>query len=92
MSHSKEEIEKHVRIYRNVFIALGVLTGITVAVAYLHLPIWLGVIIALAIASLKGSLVAAFFMHLAQEKKIIFSILALTMFFFFVLLILPLIK
>lgn len=86
---SQEEIKKHVRIYIAVFAALAFLTVVTVAVSYLRLPFLKAVIVALVIATLKASLVAAFFMHLISEKTIIFSILTLTFLFFIALLLLP---
>ncbi len=86
---SPEEVKKHVTIYVRVFMALAALTIITVAISYLHLPILAAVGVALLIASFKGSLVAAYFMHLAQEKKIILYPLILVFFFFIVLLIIP---
>jgi caa(3)-type oxidase subunit IV len=90
MEHSsKEEIRRHVKVYYAVFAALAVLTVVTVMVSYLHLAAALAILAALAIATVKGSLVASFFMHLAGEKKIIFWILLLTIVFFLVLLILP---
>ena len=89
MSHTAEEIKKHVRVYITVFAALAALTIITVAVSYLHLPLHTAVAVALTVASIKGALVAAYFMHLSSERTIIFSILGLTVFFFIVLLILP---
>lgn len=87
--HSPEEIKKHVKAYVSVFVALAFLTVVTVAVSYLHLPIHKAVAVALLIASIKGLLVAAFFMHLSTEKRIIYSMLLLTVFFFLFLLILP---
>lgn len=89
MEHTHEEIKKHVRIYIAVFAALAVLTLVTVAVSYLHLSPLKAVGVALLIATVKASLVALFFMHLISEKQIIFSILALTVIFFAVLLALP---
>ena len=89
MSHSPEAIKKHVRIYVGVFLALAVMTALTVAVSYMHLPLVPAVAVALLIASFKGSLVAGFFMHLFQEKPIISWILLLTIFFFFACLIIP---
>lgn len=86
---SQEEVKKHVRVYGGVFIALAVLTGVTVAVSYLHLSFKLAVLAALSIAALKASLVAAFFMHLAFEKKIVFAILIVTGLFFLFLLTTP---
>jgi cytochrome c oxidase subunit 4 len=89
MSHSPEEVKKHIRIYIGVFIALAILTVVTVAVSYLHLPMAAAIGVALLIASFKATLVAGFFMHLFQEKPIIFWILILTFFFFLHLLIIP---
>ena len=70
--------------------SLLVLTGLTVGVAYLQMPVVLAVIVALVIATFKGSLVAAFFMHLISERKMIYAVLVLTVAFFFVLLFVPL--
>ena len=89
MEHAPEEIKKHVKIYISVFVTLAALTVVTVAVSYLHLPIFKAVLVALAIATLKGTLVALFFMHLISERQIIFSVLALTLIFFAVLLFIP---
>jgi cytochrome c oxidase subunit 4 len=61
-----------------VFGSLAVLTVVTVAVAYLDLPIWPALILALLIASVKGGLVGGYFMHLSTEKKIIYWVLMLT--------------
>jgi len=72
-----------------VFAALAALTIITVAVSYLDLSIGLAVTLAMVVASVKGTLVAAYFMHLLDERKTIYAILALTMFFLVVLMILP---
>ena len=62
--NSPEAVSKEIRKYLYVFGALAVLTLITVGISYLHLPIHEAVILALIVASIKGSLVAAFFMHL----------------------------
>lgn len=76
------DIKKHVRVYITVFAALAVLTVVTVAVAYLHLAFVPALILALLIASVKGALVAAYFMHLVSEKKVIYWILIVTVVFF----------
>ena len=89
MEHTPEEIKKHVKIYISVFVALAALTVITVAVSYLHLPIHQAVLVALTIATIKGSFVALFFMHLISEKQIIYWVLGLTFIFFAVLLLIP---
>jgi cytochrome c oxidase subunit IV len=77
-----ESIRKEIRKYLYVFGALAVLTVITVAIAQLHLPTWQAVTLALIVASFKGGLVAAFFMHLLSERKLIYAVLAFTVFFF----------
>jgi cytochrome c oxidase subunit 4 len=83
------DIDKHVRIYVLVFVALMVLTIVTVAVSYLHLPVRMAVAVALLVATVKGSLVACYFMHLISEKKLIYAVLLLTAIFFIALLALP---
>ena len=88
-AHSPEAVQQQVKIYVRVFLALGILTVLTVGVSYLHMPLAMAIAVALFIALVKGSLVAAFFMHLASEKKIIYAILALAGAFFFVLLFWP---
>ena len=88
--HSPEEIKREMWVYIGVFVALAALTGLTVFARYqLHLPMSGTIAVALVIASVKGSLVAAFFMHLLNEKKLIYSILLLTVIFFAALLWLP---
>ncbi len=84
-----EEVHHHVKIYIRVFLALAALTVLTVGVSYLHLPLAIAVAVALIVATFKASLVANFFMHLNAERKIILAILALTVFFFIFLLIIP---
>ena len=85
--NSPEHIRKEVRTYLAVFLALLVLTGITVWLAYgLKLPIHLAIGIALLVATIKGFLVAGFFMHLLSERKVVYGVLVLTVFFFAVLL------
>jgi cytochrome c oxidase subunit IV len=83
------DIDKHVRVYITVFVALMALTLITVAVSYLHLALPLAVTVALLVATVKGSLVACYFMHLISEKKLIYAVLGLTAVFFVALLALP---
>jgi cytochrome c oxidase subunit 4 len=83
------DIDRHVRVYITVFVALMVLTIVTVAISYLHLPLPIAVGVALLVATVKGTLVAGYFMHLISEKKLILAVLALTVAFFVVLLALP---
>jgi cytochrome c oxidase subunit IV len=83
------DIDRQVRGYMVVFVTLLTMTLITVGVSYLHLEVREAVLIALAIACFKASLVALFFMHLISEEKVIFIVLAFTATFFLVLLFLP---
>lgn len=83
--HSPEEIRAETRTYMMVFAALAVLTIVTVAISYLDLSTGPAVFLGLAVATVKGSLVAAYFMHLISERKVIYGILALTLVFFTVL-------
>jgi cytochrome c oxidase subunit IV len=83
------DIDKHVRVYITVFVALMVLTIVTVAVSYLHLSVPIAVTVALVVATVKGSLVACYFMHLIAEKKLIYAVLVVTALFFVALLALP---
>jgi cytochrome c oxidase subunit IV len=83
------EIDKHVRVYLTVFAALMVLTIVTVAISRVHLPVPMAVTVALIVATIKGSLVACYFMHLISEKKLILAVLALTAVFFVALMALP---
>ena len=83
------DIDKHVRIYITVFVALMVLTIVTVTVSRFHLPVPIAVTVALIVATIKGSLVACYFMHLISEKKLIYAVLGLTAAFFVALMVLP---
>jgi len=83
------DVDKHVKVYIMVFVSLMVLTLITVAVSYLHLPVHQAIAVALVIATIKGSLVACYFMHLISEKKLILWVMVLTVVFFIVLLLVP---
>ena len=87
--HSAEDIKRETRVYILVFAALAALTVITVAVSTLHLSAMPALAVALLIAITKGSLVACYFMHLISEKKVIYSVLILTVVFFVVLMTLP---
>jgi len=84
-----ENVRKQVRVYVTVFAALMALTIITVTISTFHLDPPAAIAVALLIASVKASLVAAYFMHLISEKKLIYAALGLTAVFFLVLLFLP---
>jgi cytochrome c oxidase subunit IV len=77
-----EHVRAEIRRYLIVFGALAVLTVVTVAIAQLKLPTYMAILLALVVATVKGSLVAAFFMHLLSERKLIYAVLVMTVFFF----------
>ena len=83
------DIDRHVKVYITVFVALMVLTVITVAISRLHLSVPIAVAVALFVAIIKGGLVAAYFMHLVSERKLIYAVLVLTVVFFIALMALP---
>lgn len=90
MSGSAEETRKHIDIYMKVAGALAVLTVVTVLASYLEVAVPLAIIIALIIATAKGSLVVSYFMHLIDERSRTLVIsLILTAFFWLVLMLVP---
>lgn len=89
-AHSVDDVKKSVKTYFMIFGALMVLTVITVGVSYVHLPLALAVLVALTVATIKGSLVAMYFMHLLHERKVIYWVLALTLIFFIFMMFVPL--
>jgi cytochrome c oxidase subunit 4 len=89
-AHSVDDVKKSVKTYFVIFGALMALTMITVGVSYVHLPIALAVVVALVVATIKGSLVAMYFMHLLHERKVIYWVLMLTVIFFVFLMFVPL--
>lgn len=84
--HTHHDVSKHVRGYLIVFGALLIGTVLTVWASYFHFghkdSNTLNIAVALIIACTKAFLVAGYFMHLISEKKMIYSVLAFTGFFF----------
>jgi len=77
-------IRKHVRGYLMVGATLLAFTGITVALSYVHFGTQkANIAVAMLVATFKAGLVAAIFMHLAAEKRLIYRILIFTGFFVF---------
>ena len=84
----------HIANYRKVFIFLLIGTALTVWASYIEFNVQNSIagaiFVGLTIAFIKGYLVAANFMHLNSEKKMIYWILLLTIFFLALLLFIPL--
>lgn len=82
------DIKAHMRTYWFIFWALVVGTILTVAVAtvdfrnYFEFGQTLNLVIGLAIALTKATLVALFFMHLISEKTAIYLLVGFSFFFF----------
>lgn len=90
MSDTHGDAGKHVTIYMLVFAALVIGTILTVAVATVDLGGSKNILLAVLIAAVKASLVAAIFMHLKWEGSgWIWWPLAICAVFFAVLMLLP---
>ena len=91
---SDTNMTHHIANYRKVFIFLLIGTAITVWASYMEFNVQNSIagaiFVGLTIAFIKGYLVAANFMHLNSEKKMIYWILLLTIFFLILLLFIPL--
>ena len=72
-------------IYLGVFTALLVLTGTTVAVAFVDLGA-LNNVVAMAIAGLKATLVILYFMHVRYSSKLI-GLIVVSGFFWFAIMV-----
>ncbi len=83
-------VKEHVRVYVMVFVALAVLTIVTVAISYLDLSTPWAISLAMVVATVKAGLVAGYFMHLISEEKVILWLLLLCAAFLFFLFVLPL--
>jgi caa(3)-type oxidase subunit IV len=90
MAGAHADISKHIKVYLIVFAALAAGTIITVAAARVDFGGHVNVMVALAIAAVKATLVAAIFMHLKWEKSMwIWYSLGLCAIFFAFLMALP---
>ena len=90
MHSDAAEVRKHIRTYLMIGAALLVFTAITVAASFISLGVAGNVALALIIATIKGSMVAAIFMHLNHERRWIYGSLVLTAVFFAALMSIPL--
>ena len=84
-----QDIQEHVRVYVMVFVALAVLTVVTVAISYIGMRPALAICVAMVVATVKASLVASYFMHLITEQRVIIWLLALCAAFLVFLMLLP---
>jgi cytochrome c oxidase subunit 4 len=76
MSSQTSEHAVHIiplRVYLGIGATLLMLTAVTVWVSTIHLGPW-NIVVALAIAAVKATLVAFFFMHLFYDNKLYFLV------------------
>jgi caa(3)-type oxidase subunit IV len=79
-------VQKHVRGYLMVGGMLLAFTAITVALSYVDFGTRkANIAVAMLVATFKAGLVAAIFMHLAAEKRLIYRVLIFTGLFVFAL-------
>jgi cytochrome c oxidase subunit 4 len=80
--HAAHDVAKHVRKYLLVGATLLAFTIITVFLSYVNFGTQkANVAVAMLVATFKATLVAAIFMHLSNEKRMIYRILIFTAFF-----------
>jgi cytochrome c oxidase subunit 4 len=81
-AHGRSVAAPHHRVaYVQIFVTLVVLTIVTVAVAFKRFDsLWVNLLLAMAVASVKAAFVAVYFMHLKFEGKLIYFILFVPLF------------
>jgi caa(3)-type oxidase subunit IV len=80
------DVSKHVKKYLMIGGLLLLFTAITVALSYFDFGNRkANIAIAMIVAAFKAGLVAAIFMHLSAERKLVYRILLFTAFFVFAL-------
>ena len=76
------DVSHHVKKYMMVGATLLIFTAVTVALSYVDFGApKANIAVAMLVATFKAGLVAAIFMHLAAEKRLIYRILIFTGFF-----------
>jgi len=92
MGHDAHDIASHVKTYLKIGLTLVVFTIITVAISFVDFSVWFGghsnMIIGMAVATFKASLVGLIFMHLNAERPLIYKVLVFTTAFAIVLFVL----
>ena len=72
----------HLAAEKRLIYRILVFTGLTVALSYVHFGTQkANIAVAMLVATVKAGLVAAIFMHLAAERRLIYRILIFTGFF-----------
>ena len=81
MSSDTQEVSKMVGIYKKLFTVLVIITALGIGIAFLHMPIWLAVTIALAIIFFKSAVVVESFKHLLVGRQVLVLTYGLTLCF-----------
>src|SRR5215469_15000762 len=76
------EMGHYIRLCTIVFICAVIAISLMVWASYLHYSWSLRVPLILAIAACNAFIVAGYLMHLLSEKKMIYTVMAFTVFFF----------
>src|SRR3954452_22271351 len=80
--HAAHNVAKHVRKYLLVGATLITFTALTVWLSYVDFgTMKANVAVAMLVATFKAGLVAAIFMHLANEKRLVYRVHIFTGFF-----------
>jgi cytochrome c oxidase subunit 4 len=80
--HVAHDVSKHIRSYLLVGLTLIVFTAITVGLSYVDFGTQkANVAVAMLVATFKAAMVAVIFMHLSNEKRMIYRILIFTVLF-----------
>jgi cytochrome c oxidase subunit 4 len=84
--HAFQEVHVPVRTYIIIFVALMVLMLLTIAAAFLphHTMGYWSIIIALAIATIKATLVVLYFMHVKYASPLVKVVVMSGLVFFFI--------
>ena len=85
--NSVDHVHEQIRNYFIIFGTLLVFTAITVLLSKVELPIVLGVVLALIVAGIKGTLVAGIFMHMFSERIPVVNIVLISAAVFFLVMI-----
>ena len=70
-NHSAEEIAHEERRYLQIFLILGILTVLEIGVIYLPIPHSVIAACLVIMAATKAALVALYYMHLSNEKRLL---------------------
>ncbi|WP_395749516.1 cytochrome C oxidase subunit IV family protein [Prosthecobacter sp.] len=82
MADNVEELQKTIKKYLIIGVALIALSGFTVYLSYVELPTHsLNILVGMIVATFKAALVALIFMHLNHERALIYKVLAFTVAF-----------